>query len=158
MERFHPLLDRLGVTAAAALPGLPGGTDVLIAGVRRVTSTPPMRSGGPVIFVRLDDGTGAVANMVFFHDAQKRVGGRVFATHYLPVRGRTRRSGAKGVPVTGENLWDLLEVARQSQPDKRQPDQRHQTRGNRPEVAGSEWPWRAHHARRLTEGAVLSAD
>ena len=117
-----------------------------------------MRSGGPVIFVRLDDGTGAVANVVFFHDAQERVGGRVFATHYLPVRGRTRRSGAKGVPVTGENLWDLLEVARQSQPGQRQPDQRQQTRGNRPEVAGSEWPWRAHHARRLTEGAVLSAD
>jgi error-prone DNA polymerase len=29
------------------------------------------------------------------------------------VRGRTRRSGAKGVSVTGENLWDLFDVARQ---------------------------------------------
>ena len=83
-----------------------------------------MRSGGPLIFVRLDDGTGRVANVVFFHDAQERVGGRVFATHYLPVRGRTRRSGAKGVPVTGENLWDLLEVARQSQPGQSQTGQR----------------------------------
>ena len=120
MERFHPLLARLGVTPAAALPGLPGGTDVLIAGVRRATNTPPMRSGGRVVFVSLDDGTGPVSNVVFFHDAQERVGGRVFATRYLLVRGRTRRSGAKGVSVTGENLWDLLEIARQSHPGQSQ--------------------------------------
>ena len=79
-----------------------------------------MRSGGRVVFVSLDDGTGPVSNVVFFHDAQERVGGRVFATRYLLVRGRTRRSGAKGVSVTGENLWDLLEIARQSHPGQSQ--------------------------------------
>jgi error-prone DNA polymerase len=54
-----------------------------------------------------------VSNVVFFHDAQERVGGQVFATNYMLVRGRTRRSGARGVSVTGENLWDLFDVARQ---------------------------------------------
>ncbi|TFC52560.1 MULTISPECIES: hypothetical protein [Cryobacterium] len=115
MARFHPLFGKLGVTPAAQLGSLPGGTEVLVAGVRRATNTPPMRRGRRVVFVSLDDGSGPVANVVFFHNAQERVGGRVFATHYLLVRGRTRRSGAKGVSVTGENPWDLLAVARQSE-------------------------------------------
>ncbi|SDJ99078.1 DNA polymerase III, alpha subunit [Cryobacterium psychrotolerans] len=113
MERFHSLFAELGVTPASALGSLPGGTEVLIAGVRRATNTPPMRGGRRVVFVSLDDGTGPVSNVVFFHDAQERVGGQVFSTNYMLVRGRTRRSGAKGVSVTGENLWDLFEVARQ---------------------------------------------
>jgi error-prone DNA polymerase len=113
MKRFHSLFAELGVTPASRLGSLPGGTEVLIAGVRRATNTPPMRNGRRVVFVSLDDGTGPVSNVVFFHDAQERVGGAVFATHYMLVRGRTRRSGARGVSVTGENLWDLFEVARQ---------------------------------------------
>ena len=113
MARFHPLFRELGVTPASQLGALPGGTEVLIAGVRRATNTPPMRGGRRVVFVSLDDGTGPVSNVVFFHDAQERGGGQVFATNYMLVRGRTRRSGAKGVSVTGENLWDLFDVARQ---------------------------------------------
>jgi len=113
MARFYPLFAELGVTPASELGDLPGGTEVLIAGVRRATNTPPMRGGRRVVFVSLDDGTGPVSNVVFFHDAQQRVGGQVFATNYMLVRGRTRRSGAKGVSVTGENLWDLFDVARQ---------------------------------------------
>jgi len=113
MARFHALFNELGVTPASQLGSLPGGTEVLIAGVRRATNTPPMRGGRRVVFVSLDDGTGPVSNVVFFHDAQERVGGQVFATNYMLVRGRTRRSGAKGVSVTGENLWDLFDVARQ---------------------------------------------
>ncbi|WP_051972937.1 DNA polymerase III subunit alpha [Cryobacterium sp. MLB-32] len=113
MTRFHALFAELGVTPASALGSLPGGTEVLIAGVRRATNTPPMRGGRRVVFVSLDDGTGPVSNVVFFHDAQERVGGRVFQTNYMLVRGHTRRSGAKGVSVTGENLWDLFDVARE---------------------------------------------
>ncbi|MEO6201048.1 MAG: DNA polymerase III subunit alpha, partial [Cryobacterium sp.] len=113
MTRFHALFAELGVTPASQLGSLPGGTEVLIAGVRRATNTPPMRGGRRVVFVSLDDGTGPVSNVVFFHDAQERVGGQVFATNYMLVRGRTRRSGARGVSVTGENVWDLFDVARQ---------------------------------------------
>jgi error-prone DNA polymerase len=72
-----------------------------------------MRGGRRVVFISLDDGTGPVSNVVFFHDAQERVGGQVFQTNYMLVRGRTRRSGARGVSVTGENIWNLFDVARQ---------------------------------------------
>ncbi|WP_104082114.1 DNA polymerase III subunit alpha [Cryobacterium sp. Y11] len=113
MKRFHALFKELGVTPASELGNLPGGTEVLLAGVRRATNTPPMRGGRRVVFISLDDGTGPVANVVFFHDAQERVGGQVFQTNYMLVRGRTRRSGARGVSVTGENIWDLFDVARQ---------------------------------------------
>jgi len=113
MTRFHSLFAELGVTPASELGKLPGGTDVLLAGVRRATNTPPMRGGRRVVFISLDDGSGPVSNVVFFHDAQERVGRQIFQTNYMLVRGRTRRSGAKGVSVTGENIWDLFDVARQ---------------------------------------------
>ncbi|TFC75620.1 DNA polymerase III subunit alpha [Cryobacterium sp. TMS1-20-1] len=113
MKRFHELFRELGVTPASELGNLPGGTEVLLAGVRRATNTPPMRGGRRVVFISLDDGTGPVSNVVFFHDAQERVGGQVFQTNYMLVRGRTRRSGARGVSVTGENIWNLFDVARQ---------------------------------------------
>ncbi|TFD51372.1 DNA polymerase III subunit alpha [Cryobacterium sp. Hh11] len=113
MKRFHALFKELGVTPASELGNLPGGTEVLLAGVRRATNTPPMRGGRRVVFISLDDGTGPVSNVVFFHDAQERVGGQVFQTNYMLVRGRTRRSGARGVSVTGENIWNLFDVARQ---------------------------------------------
>ncbi|MET0954522.1 MAG: DNA polymerase III subunit alpha, partial [Cryobacterium sp.] len=94
------------------LATLPGGTEVLLAGVRRATNTPPMRGGRRVVFVSLDDGTGPVANVVFFHDAQESIGSGVFQTELMLVRGRTRRSGARGVSVTGDGMWDLVTVAR----------------------------------------------
>ncbi|MEC5149914.1 DNA polymerase III subunit alpha [Cryobacterium sp. GrIS_2_6] len=111
MTRFHPLFKELGVTPASQLINLPGGTEVLVAGVRRATNTPPMRDGRRTVFVSLDDGSGPVSNVVFFHDAQAQIGAPVFRTHYALIRGRTRRTGARGVSVTGEQMWDLLEVA-----------------------------------------------
>ncbi|MFO7691243.1 MAG: DNA polymerase III subunit alpha, partial [Cryobacterium sp.] len=77
MATFYPLFAELGVTPVSDLAALPGGTEVLIAGVRRATNTPPMRDGRRVVFVSLDDGSGPVANVVFFHDAQERIGGPV---------------------------------------------------------------------------------
>ncbi|ROR76136.1 DNA polymerase III, alpha subunit [Plantibacter flavus] len=113
MERFYPLFRELGVTPARNLGGLPGGTDVIIAGVRRATNTPPMRGGKRVVFVSLDDGSGPVSNVVFFHDVQEQIGSGVFQTQYMLVRGKTRRSGARGVSVTGDAAWDLLHVQRE---------------------------------------------
>lgn len=113
MERFYPLFRELGITPARDLGDLPGGTEVVIAGVRRATNTPPMRGGKRVVFVSLDDGTGPVSNIVFFHDIQEQIGSGVFQTHYMLVRGTTRRSGARGVSVTGAAAWDLLHVQRE---------------------------------------------
>ncbi|KAA9394059.1 DNA polymerase III subunit alpha [Kocuria coralli] len=107
MQRFYPLFRRLGVTPANALVELPDNTEVLIAGVRRATNTPPMRSGRRVVFVSLDDGTG-VSNTVFFPDAQERIKNKVFRTDYMLVRGVTRRTGARGISVVGSMAWDLL--------------------------------------------------
>jgi error-prone DNA polymerase len=113
MRKYYPLFAELGVTPASALATLPGGTEVLLAGVRRATNTPPMRNGRRVVFVSLDDGTGPVSNVVFFHDAQESIGSGVFQTELMLVRGRTRRSGARGVSVTGEGMWDLVTLARE---------------------------------------------
>ena len=82
MTRFYPLFKELGVRPASELVNLPGGIDSLVAGVRRATHTPPMRSG------------------------------TVFHTHYVLIRERTRRTGARGVSVTGEGLCDLLDVVK----------------------------------------------
>lgn len=109
MERFYPLFRELGVTPSLTLIDLPGGTEVLIAGVRRATNTPPMRGGRRTVFVSLDDGT-SLANVVFFHDAQERIKNAVFRTQYMLVRGVLRRSGARGVSITGDMAWDLFEV------------------------------------------------
>ncbi|WP_097784247.1 OB-fold nucleic acid binding domain-containing protein [Propionibacterium freudenreichii] len=110
MTRFHPLFRELGVTPARSLIDLPGGTKVLVASVRRATNTPPMRNGRRTIFVTLDDGT-AVVNLAFFADAQERIRGPVLFTDYLLVRGTTRRSGARGISVTGQMAWDLTSIA-----------------------------------------------
>lgn len=109
MRRFYDLFRELGVTPARDLLDLPGGTDVLVAGVRRATNTPPMRNGRRTVFVTLDDGTG-LANLVFFPDAQDRIKNKVFRTTYMLVRGTTRRSGARGISVTGHQAWDLIEI------------------------------------------------
>lgn len=112
MNRFHQLFAELGVTPARSLLELPSGTDVLIAGVRRATNTPPIRNGERVVFVSLDDSTG-ISNVVFFPDAQARIKEKTFRTTYLLVRGTTRRSGARGISVTGHEAWDLLDVQRE---------------------------------------------
>ncbi|TFC67780.1 MULTISPECIES: hypothetical protein [unclassified Cryobacterium] len=105
MTRFYPLFKELGVTPASELVNLPGGTEALVAAVRRATHTPPMRSGKRVVFLSLDDGSAPVSNVVFFHDAQAAIGASVFRTHYALIRGRTRRTGARGVSMTGEQMW-----------------------------------------------------
>lgn len=112
MTRFYDLFRRLGVTPASKLLGLSGGSEVLVAGVRRATNTPPMRSGRRTVFVTVDDGTG-LAHVVFFDDAQEAIGAKTFRTQYLLVRGKTQRAGTRTVSVIGEQAWDLLEIAAQ---------------------------------------------
>ena len=106
MESHRPTLDRLGVTTADKLLGLRNGTEVLVAGVRVATQTPPMRGGRRVVFISIDDGTGCV-DSVFFHEAQENAGLLLFGTRLLLIRGTTRRTGPRGISISASMAWDL---------------------------------------------------
>ncbi|WP_159703038.1 DNA polymerase III subunit alpha [Arthrobacter sp. 18067] len=106
MDSHRPLLDKLGVTTADKLLGLRNGTEVLVAGVRVATQTPPMRGGRRVVFISIDDGTGCV-DSVFFHEAQEESGPLLFGTRLLLIRGTTRRTGPKGISLSATKAWDL---------------------------------------------------
>lgn len=106
MASHRPLLDRLGVTTADKLLGLRNGTEVLVAGVRVATQTPPMRGGRRVVFISIDDGTGCV-DSVFFHEAQEQAGSLLFGTRLLLIRGTTRRTGPRGISISASMAWDL---------------------------------------------------
>ena len=117
MSSHRPLLDRLGVTTADKLLGLRNGTEVLVAGVRVATQTPPMRGGRRVVFISIDDGTGCV-DSVFFHEAQELAGPLLFGTRLLLIRGNTRRTGPRGISISASMAWDLSRPETLPFPDK----------------------------------------
>ncbi|MFF5790940.1 DNA polymerase III subunit alpha [Paeniglutamicibacter sp. NPDC012692] len=106
MESHAPLLDSLGVSRAEDLLAMRNGTEVLVAGVRVATQTPPMRGGRRVVFISVDDGTGCV-DATFFHEAQQRCGPLLFSTRLLLIHGLTRRTGPRGISVQALDAWDL---------------------------------------------------
>lgn len=106
LEKFQPMLDAMGVVRAAELVGLRNNNEVLIAGVRVATQTPPMRSGKRVVFISLDDGSGC-ADATFFDEAQRRCSNLLFNNRLLLISGKTRRTGVRGVSVLAENAWCL---------------------------------------------------
>nr|WP_173095776.1 DNA polymerase III subunit alpha [Actinomadura verrucosospora] len=103
---YDGLLDGLGIVRAAALPGRPTGSDVLVAGVKVATQTPAVRSGQRVIFATLDDSTGPV-DLAFFESVQEHCAATVFGSWLLVVRGRVRHAGARAVSITATACWDL---------------------------------------------------
>lgn len=109
MESHRPMLNRLGVTTADKLLSLRNGTEVLVAGVRIATQTPPMRGGRRVVFISIDDGTGCI-DSVFFHEAQEQAGQLLFGTRLLLIRGTTRRTGPRGISLSASMAWDLSRV------------------------------------------------
>ncbi|MET4588475.1 DNA polymerase III subunit alpha [Arthrobacter sp. 754] len=109
MDSHRPMLDRLGVTTADKLLSLRNGTEVLVAGVRIATQTPPMRGGRRVVFISIDDGTGCI-DSVFFHEAQEQAGLLLFGTRLLLIRGTTRRTGPRGISLSANMAWDLSRV------------------------------------------------
>jgi error-prone DNA polymerase len=104
---FHaPFLEALGVTRSADLLRRRSRSELLVAGVKVATQTPPIRSGRRVIFLTLDDATGPV-DATFFEDVQGPYAATVFGSWLLVVRGELRRTGRRGVSLRATGAWDL---------------------------------------------------
>ncbi|WP_018382912.1 DNA polymerase III subunit alpha [Wenjunlia vitaminophila] len=110
MDDHYALLEELGVTAARRLRQARDGEQVLVAGAKAATQTPPIRSGKRVIFTTLDDGTGLV-DCAFFENSHDSCAHTVFHSWLLLVRGTVRRRGPRSLSVVGSLCWNLDELA-----------------------------------------------
>jgi error-prone DNA polymerase len=106
VDFYNGFLDELGVTRSQALLSRRSKSDLLVAGVKVATQTPPIRSGRRVVFLTLDDGTGPV-DATFFEDAQGPYAATVFHSWLLVVRGELRRTGRRGVSLRATGCWEL---------------------------------------------------
>ncbi|HYA53488.1 MAG TPA: DNA polymerase III subunit alpha, partial [Streptosporangiaceae bacterium] len=106
MDFYLPLLEALGVTRARELLSRRSRAELLVAGVKVATQTPPVRSGRRVVFLTLDDATGPV-DATFFEDAQGPYAATVFHSWLLVVRGELRRTGPRGVSLRATGAWEL---------------------------------------------------
>ncbi|MGN6332780.1 MAG: DNA polymerase III subunit alpha, partial [Motilibacteraceae bacterium] len=106
VDFYRPFLEALGTTRAPELRHRRSGAELLVAGVKVATQTPPVRSGRRVVFVTLDDATGPV-DATFFEDAQGPYAATVFHSWLLVVRGVLRRTGPRGVSLRATGCWEL---------------------------------------------------
>ncbi|MDO3397707.1 DNA polymerase III subunit alpha [Nocardioides sp. SOB44] len=106
VDTYGPFLDALGVTRSEQLLQQRSKAELLVAGVKVATQTPPIRSGRRVVFLTLDDGTGPV-DATFFEDAQGPYAATVFHSWLLVVRGELRRTGHRGVSLRATGCWEL---------------------------------------------------
>lgn len=109
LEHHHRLLAELGATDAQHLQAMHRGQQVLVAGVRASTQTPPIPSGKRIIFVTLEDGSGLV-DIAFFEDSHPACAHTVFHSGLLLVRGIVERRGNRRT-VVGQMAWNLDELA-----------------------------------------------
>ncbi len=103
---YDPFLDALGATRSRDLLSRRSRAELLVAGVKVATQTPPIKSGRRVVFLTLDDGTGPV-DATFFEDAQGPYAATVFSSWLLLVRGELRRTGRRGVSLRATGAWEL---------------------------------------------------
>ena len=106
IDFYAPMLQALGVTRSDQLLGARSRSELLVAGVKVATQTPPVRSGRRVVFLTLDDSTGPV-DATFFEDAQGPYAATVFHSWMLLVRGILRRTGSRGVSLRATGAWEL---------------------------------------------------
>ncbi|WP_372727295.1 DNA polymerase III subunit alpha [Nocardioides sp.] len=109
MDSYATFLDGLGVVRSRDLLSQRSRSEVLVAGVKVATQTPPIRSGRRVVFLTLDDATGPV-DATFFEDAQGPYAATVFHSWLLLVRGELRRTGRRGVSLRATGCWELPEL------------------------------------------------
>jgi error-prone DNA polymerase len=106
VDRYAEFLDVLEVTRSRDLLARRSRAELLVAGVKVATQTPPVRSGRRVVFLTLDDSTGPV-DATFFEDAQGPYAATVFGSWLLVVRGVLRRTGHRGVSLRATGAWEL---------------------------------------------------
>ena len=106
VDFYEPFMAAFGVTRARDLLQCRSKQEVLVAGVKVATQTPPIRSGRRVVFVTLDDATGPV-DATFFEDAQLGYASTVFHSWLLVVRGFVRRTGPRGISLRATGCWEL---------------------------------------------------
>jgi error-prone DNA polymerase len=106
LEFYAPFLNAIGAVKSSDLLSLRSQSNVLVAGVKVAMQTPPVRSGRRVIFLTLDDGYGCT-DSTFFSDAQEGFASTLYTTSLLLVRGKTRRTGERGISINASGAWDL---------------------------------------------------
>ena len=106
IESYREFLVDLGTTWSTELLGRRNRSELLVAGVKVATQTPPVRSGRRVIFLTVDDSTGPV-DATFFEDVQGPYAATVFSSWLLMVRGVVRRTGPRGISLRATGAWDL---------------------------------------------------
>ncbi|WP_369831998.1 DNA polymerase III subunit alpha [Blastococcus sp. TF02A-26] len=106
VDFYRRFLSAIGAVPAGELLGCRSGSEVLVAGVKVATQTPPIRSGRRVVFVTLDDGTGCT-DSTFFEDVQGPYAATVFHSWLLVIRGVLRRTGPRGVSIRATGAWEL---------------------------------------------------
>ncbi len=109
LDAYAAFLAELGTTRARDLLGCRSAQEVLVAGVKVATQTPPIRSGKRVVFVTLDDSTGPL-DATFFEDAQVGYASTLFHSWLLVIRGKVRRTGPRGVSMLALGAWELPEL------------------------------------------------
>jgi error-prone DNA polymerase len=103
---YEPFFAAIGITRANRLMRCRSREEVLVAGVKVATQTPPIRSGRRVVFVTLDDATGPV-DATLFEDAQAGYAATVFHSWLLVIRGTVRRTGPRGISLNANAAWEL---------------------------------------------------
>ncbi len=109
VDTYAGFFDALGITRSKDLLRRRSKAELLVAGVKVATQTPPIRSGRRVIFLTLDDATGPV-DATFFEDVQGPYAATVFHSWLLVVRGELRRTGRRGVSLRATGAWALPEL------------------------------------------------
>jgi error-prone DNA polymerase len=109
VDFYAPLLNALRVTRSTDLIRRRSRSELLVAGVKVATQTPPIRSGRRVVFLTLDDSFGPV-DATFFEDVQGPYAATVFGSWLLLVRGELRRTGPRGVSLRATGAWELPEL------------------------------------------------
>ena len=102
IDFYRPFLAALGAVPAELL-GCRSGAEVLVAGVKVATQTPPIRSGRRVVFVTLDDGSGCT-DSTFFEDAQGPYAATVFHSWLLVIRGAAPHRIPRGLAAGHRRL------------------------------------------------------